>query len=88
MSAPEPTSPAAPAAELLDLCGEVCPFTFVRMRLALEALPLGTELHVLVDHEPASRNLPRSARAWGQEILAVEALAGGRWRIAVRKRVA
>jgi len=83
---PAPLDPAPPADEL-DLTGEVCPFTFVRMRLALEALPLGSELRVLVDHEPASRNLPRSAREWGQEILAVQAAGPGRWTIDVRKRV-
>ncbi|MCE9577392.1 MAG: sulfurtransferase TusA family protein [Deltaproteobacteria bacterium] len=84
--APDPREAPLPA-ELLDLTGEVCPFTFVRMRLALEALPLGSELRVLVDHEPASRNLPRSAREWGQEILAVDAAGPGRWTIDVRKRV-
>ncbi len=84
--APDPRDAPRPA-ELLDLTGEVCPFTFVRMRLALEARPLGSELRVLVDHEPAHRNLPRSAREWGQEILAVEPAGPGRWTIAIRKRV-
>jgi tRNA 2-thiouridine synthesizing protein A len=82
----EPSGDTAPPA-LLDLSGEVCPFTFVRMRLALEAQPIGSDLRVIVDHEPASRNLPRSAREWGQEVLAVDAIGPGRWQIAVRKRV-
>lgn len=67
--------------------GEVCPFTFVRAKLALEALPIGATLRVLVDHEPAVRNLPRSATEWGQEVLGVEALPGGVWAIDLRKRV-
>lgn len=70
----------------LDLAGEVCPYTFVRTRLALEDLPLGARLDVLVDHGPARRNVPRSAKEWGQEVLAVEEVTPGRWRIALRKR--
>jgi tRNA 2-thiouridine synthesizing protein A len=65
----------------------VCPYTFVRTRLALEALPIGARLAVVVDHEPARRNVPRSAIDWGQEIASVDALEPGRWRIVVIKRV-
>lgn len=73
---------------MLDLCGEICPFTFVRTKLALEALPLGATLRVIVDHAPARENLPRSAIAWGQEVLGVEPLDGGsRWAIDLRKHV-
>jgi tRNA 2-thiouridine synthesizing protein A len=74
------------AAEVLDLCGEVCPFTFVRTKLRLEDLPPGARLHVLVDHEPATRNVPRSAAAWGQDVIAVTPAGAGRWRICIEKR--
>ena len=67
--------------------GEVCPFTFVRAKLALEALPIGATLRILVDHEPASRNIPRSATEWGQEVLGVSQLDGATWAIDLRKRV-
>ncbi len=72
-------------AEVLDLCGEVCPFTFVRTKLRLEELPEGARLHVLVDHEPATRNVPRSAAAWGQNVVGVAPAGPGRWRITVEK---
>jgi TusA-related sulfurtransferase len=84
-------SPGAPST--LNLCGEICPFTFVRTKLALEALPIGAVLRVIVDHEPATRNIPRSAAEWGQEVLEVTALGGlggaapGTWTIDLRKRV-
>ncbi|MBE7451892.1 MAG: sulfurtransferase TusA family protein [Kofleriaceae bacterium] len=91
-AAPSPSgdrAPAAPAAadDHLDLAGEVCPYTFVRTRLALEALPLGARLAIEIDHEPARASVPRSAREWGQEVEAVEQVAPGRWRIVLIKRV-
>ncbi len=72
---------------VIDLCGELCPFTFVRTKLALEQLPIGAELRVVVDHEPAIRNIPRSATEWGQEVLAVTVLSPRTWAIDLRKRV-
>jgi TusA-related sulfurtransferase len=72
---------------VLDLAGEVCPFTFVRARLALEAMPIGARLRVVVDHPPARTNIPRSATAWGQEVAAVVDLDDGRWAIDLIKRV-
>ena len=71
--------------ELLDLAGEVCPYTFVRTKLRLEELPLGAELHVLVDHAPAVESVPRSLRAEGQEVRSVERQ-DGKWRIVTIKR--
>jgi TusA-related sulfurtransferase len=79
----EPGEPDATA----DLCGEVCPFTFVRTKLALEALPFGGTLRVVVDHAPAARNIPRSATEWGQEVLLVRAVDERRWEILLRRRV-
>ncbi|MEZ4402093.1 MAG: sulfurtransferase TusA family protein [Kofleriaceae bacterium] len=83
---PPPRSESGDAA--LDLTGEVCPYTFVQVRLALEAMPVGATLRVEFDHPPAARNLPRSLAAWGQQVSAVEPAGPGRWRLAVTKRVA
>lgn len=69
----------------LDLCGEICPFTFVRTKLRLEELPPGTRLEVVVDHEPATRNIPRSVSEWGQKVLSVSTLAPKRWAIVIEK---
>jgi TusA-related sulfurtransferase len=93
VSIPEPASqpPIPPVGEnlapVLDLVGEVCPFTFVRAKLALEALPLGALLRVIVDHEPATRTIPRSAREWGQDVVSVISLSPSTWAIDLRKRV-
>ncbi len=73
------------SADTLDLSGEVWPFTFVRTKLRLEELPLGAELHILVDHAPAAENVPRSLAAEGQQVVSV-APEGARWRIVAIKR--
>ena len=84
-SPPRPPGSGEDAAAELDLRGEVCPYTFVRARLALEPLPLGAALTIVIDHPPARRNLPRSLADWGQE---VELVAGDAapWRLRVVKR--
>src|SRR6185503_9313833 len=76
-----------PDPPLLDLTGELCPFTFVRTKLALEDLPIGARLRVIVDHEPATRNIPRSAAEWGQEVIGVTSVSPRTWAIDLRKRV-
>lgn len=73
--------------DTLDIRGEVCPFTFVRTKLALEVLPIGATLRVITDHEPASRNIPRSATEWGQEVVGVSTLPDGTWAIDLCRRV-
>jgi tRNA 2-thiouridine synthesizing protein A len=75
-----------PPARVLDLFGEVCPFTFVRTKLALEELPEGARLLVRVDHEPAVKNVPRSATEWGQRVLGVAPSGPGRWDIWIERR--
>ncbi|HSK03983.1 MAG TPA: sulfurtransferase TusA family protein [Kofleriaceae bacterium] len=86
-SSPGDGAPDAAPDAALDLCGEVCPFTFVRTKLALEALPFGGVLRVVIDHAPAVHNIPRSATEWGQEVLGVAALDERRWAIDLRRRV-
>ena len=85
-STPSPP-PRSGSGDDLDLRGEVCPYTFVAARLALEELPLGATLTIEGDHAPARTNVPRSARAWGQEVVTVDDVAPGRWRIVLRKLV-
>jgi len=86
MTRSSPQSTSSPA-DVLDLRGEVCPFTFVRTKLALEALPFGATLRIVVDHEPAVRNILRSAKEWGQEVAGTAVLPDGTWAIDLVKRV-
>ena len=69
----------------LDLKGEVCPYTFVKSKLELEDMELGQVLQVIVDHLPATENVPRSMRNEGQEVLGVEQINPTDWTITIRK---
>ena len=46
----------------LDIKGQVCPYTFVRSKLAIEKMNLGEVLEIVTDHKPASENVPRAWR--------------------------
>ncbi|MCS6963129.1 sulfurtransferase TusA family protein [Thermoflexus sp.] len=70
----------------LDIRGEVCPYTYVKTRLALEEIEVGQVLRVLVDYEPATHNVPRSVRLQGDEVLKVEPVGERTWAIWIRKR--
>ena len=71
----------------LDLKGEVCPYTFLKSKLALEEMEVGQVLRVMVDHLPAVENVPRSLANEDQEILEVKRVNDTDWMITVRKRV-
>ena len=70
----------------LDIKGEVCPYTFVWSKLALEDLEDDQVLEIIVDHFPAVTNVPRSLRAEGHRVLLVEQVNYSDWRIAVQKK--
>ena len=69
----------------LDIRGEVCPSTFVWSKLALEAMESGQVLEIVVDHLPATTNVPRSLKAEGHRILRVAQLTETDWQIVVAK---
>lgn len=69
----------------LDIRGEVCPFTFVKSKLALEEMQVGQVLRVLVDYPPSVESVPKSMREEGQEVLSVSKVGDNTWEILVRK---
>ena len=71
--------------QILDIRGEVCPYTYVKTRLALEDMQAGQVLRVLVDYEPATRSVPRSVQLHGDAVLEIETLGAGEWAILVKK---
>ncbi len=70
--------------EHLDLSGEVCPYTFVRTKLALEKLPAGAVLEVTLDNAESASNVPRSAEQEGHEVLSLEK-ADKAWKLTLKK---
>jgi tRNA 2-thiouridine synthesizing protein A len=81
----EATVPGGGAVEALDLRGEICPYTFLKARLALEGLPAGALLHVIVDNESSARDVPRSLAGAGHAVLEVLTSADGSWTIVTRR---
>lgn len=65
-------TPSLAQPEVLDLRGEVCPYTFVRTKLALEDLPDRGELEIWLDHRVAFINVPRALREDGHHVLVCE----------------
>jgi TusA-related sulfurtransferase len=70
----------------INLKGEVCPYTFVRSKLAIEEMESGQVLRVILDHLPAVSNVPKSLSLEGNEILRVEKLNGTDWEVVIRKK--
>jgi len=69
----------------IDITGLVCPYTFVKAKLAIESMEIGQVLEILLDYEEASRSIPNSMRDHGHSVLAVESLGDGRWILRIRK---
>ena len=70
--------------ECVNLRGVTCPTNYVRVRLALEPLAAGDEIEVLLDAGEPTRNVPRSLRDDGDEIIAL-AWQGDHFVMRVRK---
>jgi TusA-related sulfurtransferase len=66
-----------PSDQELDITAEVCPMTFVRTRLALDRMKPGQVLLVRLRGDEPLRNVPRTAREQGHEVLSLETGADG-----------
>jgi tRNA 2-thiouridine synthesizing protein A len=69
----------------LNLQGEVCPYTFVKSKLALEIMQPGQVLRVIVDNDESAANVPRSMQNEGHNVLGVTKLNTKDWQIIVQK---
>lgn len=71
----------------IDITREVCPMTYVRTKLRLEALAPGELLEVLLQGPEPLKNVPRSAREEGHEVVSLEELSAGQgvWKLLLRK---
>jgi tRNA 2-thiouridine synthesizing protein A len=69
----------------LDITGEVCPMTFVRTRLALDRMMPGQTLLVRLRGDEPLRNVPRTAREQGHEVVSQETDPDGVTRLLLRR---
>jgi TusA-related sulfurtransferase len=69
----------------IDLKGQVCPYTFVRSKLAIEKMNLGEVLEVILDHQPAVENVPKSMENEGQKLLKIDQAGEKEWHLFIRK---
>jgi tRNA 2-thiouridine synthesizing protein A len=71
---------------VLDLRGYVCPYPQIMTLQALRKLRDGELLEVVVDNPASCENVPAAVRREGHEVLGVEKVGLGVWRIKVVKR--
>lgn len=74
------------AVKRLDLRGYVCPYPQLATLKELRNSPPGTIIEVITDNPPSCENVPSMARREGHEVLGVEEVERGVWRIVIRKR--
>ena len=67
-----------------DVTCEVCPMTFVRVKMRLDELDPGEALEVILKDGEQMRNVPKSIKAEGHRIESVTR-DGDRYRLLVRK---
>ena len=56
----------------VDLRGICCPANFVRAKLALEEFETGEDVRILLDDGEAVKNVPRSLKEEGHQLLALK----------------
>jgi TusA-related sulfurtransferase len=69
----------------IDIRGFVCPITFVKAKLAIEAMEVGEVLEILLDYEEASRSIPKSMEDHGHRVLRAEKTSEKEWVLRIRK---
>lgn len=69
----------------INIKGLVCPYTFVKAKLAIESMEVGQILEILLDYEEAARSIPKSMEDHGQKVLKVEKINDTDWLLQIKK---
>lgn len=72
----------------LDICGKVCPMTFIYTKLALEEMETNEILEVLLDFPAAIENVPDSCKRQDlAEVVEIKEIDGNKktWLLILRK---
>jgi len=70
---------------LLDLSGVACPMNFVKTKIKLTGMPVGSLLDVILDDGAPIENVPLSLEEQGQKVLVKEKISDTQWKIRVEK---
>lgn len=71
----------------LDIRGEVCPYTLVKSKLAVENMEVGQILEIIMDYPEAASSIPKAMLNYGHSVLKVEKINPKEWIIRIRKEV-
>ncbi|MFN7106504.1 MAG: sulfurtransferase TusA family protein [Pyrobaculum sp.] len=71
---------------VLDLRGYVCPYPQLATLKALRDAQSGDVVEIITDNPPSCENVPAVARREGHEVLGIEEVEAGVWKIVIRKR--
>jgi TusA-related sulfurtransferase len=69
----------------INIKGLVCPYTFVKSKLAIEGMEAGQVLEIILDYPSAATNVPRSMEDQGHKVLRTEKINDTDWLILVQK---
>jgi tRNA 2-thiouridine synthesizing protein A len=69
----------------VDITSELCPMTWVKVKLSLEQLKSGELLEVLLKGDEPLRNVPRSATEEGHRVVSTEPVADGHFRLTIER---
>jgi tRNA 2-thiouridine synthesizing protein A len=69
----------------VDLRGVCCPANFVRAKLALEDFETGERVQILLDDGDAVKNVPRSLREEGHQLLGLKEAPEGHFILELKK---
>jgi tRNA 2-thiouridine synthesizing protein A len=72
--------------ETLDLQSDVCPYTFVKSKMAVEQLESGQEIIIVLGNSESASNVPRSLDGEGHEIVNIEKVGKSLWQVRVKKQ--
>ncbi|KGE71000.1 sulfurtransferase TusA family protein [Spirochaeta lutea] len=73
------------ADQVLDIQGDVCPYTFVKSKKAVEQLASGQILEIHLGNSESASNVPRSLDLEGHEVLEIEKPGAGHWVVRVKR---
>jgi len=85
IDASDATNEAASEIVTLDLAGVACPMNFVKTKIKLSGMPVGSQLAVILDDGAPIENVPLSLEEQGQKVHSKEKLSDTQWRIVVEK---